>query len=206
MHKSSYQKMQAFRRRYLAEREREPLRILDVGSQDVNGSYRAIFDAPRWSYCGLDMAPGPNVDVVLRAPYRWSALASDSFDVVVSGQALEHVEFFWITILEMQRVLRAEGLLCLIVPSAGYEHRYPVDCWRFYPDGLRALARWARLQVLEASTEWRPDGYGDGSEEWKDSLLVCRKERLPLASALRRRATDLVLLSALRDAVKRHRW
>ena len=49
MHKSSYQKMEAFRRRFLSGREAEPLRILDVGSQDVNGCYRPIFDAPAWT-------------------------------------------------------------------------------------------------------------------------------------------------------------
>jgi cephalosporin hydroxylase len=80
-----------------------------------------------------------------------------------------------------------------------------VDCWRYYRDGFSALARWARLQLLEVSTEWEPAAYGDGSEAWKDTVMVCAKPRLPIAASLRRRATDLVLLTALRDAVKRHR-
>ena len=205
MHKSSFEKMTAFRQKFLAGREAEPLRVLDVGSQDVNGTYRAIFEVPTWRYDGLDMAPGPNVDIVLPSPYDWRKLEDGSYDVVVSGQALEHVEFFWITVLEMARVLREGGLCCVIAPSGGPEHRYPVDCWRYYPDGFRALARWARLDVLDVRTDWEPSVRGDGSEDWKDTMIVCSKPRLPLAASLRRRATDLLLNTVLRDALKRHR-
>lgn len=205
MHKSSYQKMEAFRRRYLAGREDESLRILDVGSQDVNGTYKPIFDAPAWTYRGLDMAPGQNVDIVLSSPYRWREVPGASCDVVVSGQALEHVEYFWITALEMSRVLRPGGLLCLIAPSSGFEHRYPVDCWRFYPDGFRALAQWARLDVLDVFTEWEPVGYGDGSEAWRDTLMVCRRPRRSRGAELWRRAADSALLAVLRAALRKHR-
>lgn len=39
-------------------------------------------------------------------------------------------------------------------PSSGPEHRYPVDCWRFYPDGMRAFAKIARLHCIEVYTDW----------------------------------------------------
>ncbi len=35
--------------------------------------------------------------------------------------------------------------------------------------------------------------------------MVCSKPRLPFAASLRRRATDTLLLTVLRDALKRHR-
>jgi len=203
VHKSSYQKMEWFRRRYLGGREAEALRILDVGSQDVNGSYRPIFDGEAWTYHGLDMAPGPNVDIPLAGPYDWSRIPTSAYDVVVTGQALEHVEYFWITILEMARVLRPGGLLCAIAPSGGFEHRYPVDCWRYYPDGFRALARWALLDVLECSTEWEPAGYGDGSEAWKDTLLVATRRRRTAGRAFRHRLRQALLLMLLRRAARR---
>ncbi len=53
----------------------------------------------------------------------------------------EHTEFFWLTMREMKHALKPGGLCCIIAPSAGPEHQYPVDCWRVYPDGLRAAAR-----------------------------------------------------------------
>jgi SAM-dependent methyltransferase len=160
----------------LADRRGRPLLILDVGSMDVNGTYRQFFDDPAWTYTGVDMESGPGVDTVLPQPYDWSSLEDNRYDVVVSGQAFEHIEFPWVTILEVARVMRPNGLLCLIVPSGGEEHRYPVDCWRYYPDGIRALARWADLDVVRAETAWEPRGiYVDDSAQWADTVLVARK-------------------------------
>jgi SAM-dependent methyltransferase len=96
------------------------------------------------------MVPGPNVDIVEKNPYHWKDLATNSFDVVISGQAFEHTEFFWITMSEMVRVLKKDGLLCIIAPSEWGEHRYPVDCYRFLADGMVALARWTGINPLHA--------------------------------------------------------
>jgi SAM-dependent methyltransferase len=176
MHPSSFDKVADFVQKYLERRRQEPLVILDLGSQDFNGSYRPLFDRKPWRYLGVDMTVGKNVDIVLRNPYRWREIRAGSADVIVSGQTFEHTEFFWLTMREIARSLKAGGLVCIIAPSAGDEHRYPVDCWRVYPDGLRALARSARLEVLEAWTQWedRPQ-YDDESNKWHDSVLVARK-------------------------------
>ena len=120
------------------------------------------------------MTAGANVDAVLRTPYVWREVASSSADVVISGQAFEHIRYFWITMLEIARVLTTGGICCILAPSSGPEHRYPVDCWRFYPDGLTSLADFAQLETLEAITQW--DDLGDAESDcWHDSMLVCRK-------------------------------
>ena len=190
MHESSYLKMEEFRQRYMDRRETEDLHIYDLGSQDVNGSYRPLFSEQSWHYVGLDMAAGKNVDVVLQTPYAWKEIASQSADVVVSGQAFEHIQYFWITMLEVARVLKPGGICCILAPSSGPEHRYPLDCWRFYPDGMTSLAHFAQMEVLEVSTEWEDKGYMDGSDWWHDSMLVCRKPdngtRWNMKSALKR--------------------
>lgn len=175
MHQSSMEKMTLFRDRYLSARSRDVLQILDLGSQDVNGSYRPLFSEPTWQYVGLDMASGKNVDVVLRTPYVWKEIDSGSVDVIISGQAFEHIQYFWITMLEVARVLKPGGICCILAPSSGPEHRYPLDCWRFYPDGMGSLAHFAQMEVVEATTQWEDKGYADGSDWWHDSMLVCRK-------------------------------
>jgi len=168
-------KMSAFRDLYLSTKSHEPLRILDLGSQDVNGSYRSLFSRAPWHYVGIDMAAGNNVDIVLRTPYIWKEVGSESADVVISGQAFEHIQYFWITILEIARVLKPGGVCCILAPSGGQEHRYPMDCWRFYPDGMVSLADFVQMEVMEAVTQWQNLGYTDSSDVWHDTMLVCRK-------------------------------
>jgi SAM-dependent methyltransferase len=123
------------------------------------------------------MEAGPNVNKVLVNPYDWSSIATDSFDVVISGQVFEHVEFFWITMAEMTRVLKKDGLLCVVAPNGVREHRYPVDCYRFLTDGMVALARYVSLEVYHAHTNCKPK---HGKAGWimpdiPDAMLIARK-------------------------------
>lgn len=174
MHTSSMEHVQRLVEKYLTPDE--PLHAVDVGSYDVNGSYRQFFDIPGWRYTGVDLAAGPNVDVVLRSPYRLP-FQSFSVDVVVSGQAFEHVEFFWLTWMEMARVVRPGGYIFLLAPSRGPEHRYPQDCWRFYPDGYRALSKYVSMELLEVSTDWEPHPSPD-SGPWGDTVGVFKQRSL----------------------------
>ena len=185
MHESSLLHMTRFRDQFLLDKQHQHLKIADLGSYDVNGSYRSLFSEAAWFYQGLDVSAGPNVDIVLQDPYNWQALASNSIDVVISGQAFEHIEFFWLTALELSRVLKPGGLCCLIAPSGGPEHRYPVDCWRFYCDGMRALMRYTGLEVLDVYTNHKTDGWVDDSGLWQDSVVVARQTAKPFSRRCR---------------------
>ena len=145
--------------------------VADIGSMNVNGTYRDLF--PEYRYIGIDMEPGPGVDIVVNKPYRYP-LPSGSVDLVICGQVFEHVEFFWSAWLDMCRIVKRGGLIFLLAPSRGPEHRYPVDCWRFYPDGFRALAKWAGVELLEVSTDWAEDP-DPGSAPWGDTVGVFRR-------------------------------
>jgi hypothetical protein len=147
---------------------REALCVVDVGAADVNGSYRALFEPFSPRYIGVDLAPGPGVDVVLRDAYRLP-LPDASADVVLSGQMLEHCEYFWRAFEEMYRILHPDGYLFLIAPSAGPEHRYPVDCYRFYPDAFRTLAAMTQCRLVEV---WL-----DERGPWRDLVGVFAKHR-----------------------------
>lgn len=188
MHASSLQHMHDLAGRYL--HRGKPLRVVDIGSYDVNGSYRECFDDPAWTYTGVDLEAGPNVDVVLESPYDLP-FPSGSVDVLVSGQALEHMDFFWVSWLEMVRVVAPNGLIFLVAPSRGPEHRYPVDCWRFYADGFDALARWAWVEGLEITTDWDPIDGDPNSSQWGDTVGVFRvtpqtlRQRIGTAAILR---------------------
>ena len=118
-------------------------RILDVGSYDVNGTLRQVAP-PGAPYTGIDLTAGPGVDLVLEDPRRYP-FPADSFDLVVSTSCFEHDPMFWVSFLEMLRVLRPGGYIYVNAPSNGGYHGFPRDHWRFYPDAGLALQDWGRM-------------------------------------------------------------
>lgn len=123
--------------------------IVDIGAQDVNGSLRTVAP-PGNTYTGVDFAEGKGVDVILQDPYVFP-FPDGTFDVAVCSNCLEHSEFFWLTFMEILRILKPSGLLFITVPANAAVHRYPVDCWRFYPDSGMALQKWAHRNGVRAA-------------------------------------------------------
>lgn len=146
MHQSSKERMKEFRDKYLDKNK--PLKILDIGSLYVNDCYRPLF-SPGWEYYGADIKEGKNVDIVLKDGYMWN-IENESFDVVISGQVIEHVEDLKRWIVEFSRVVKKNGLICIIGPCSWPYHKAPVDCWRILPDGIRWLLEdIAKLKIKE---------------------------------------------------------
>lgn len=147
---------------------RSPLRVLEVGSADVSkGSYRTAFDRLHTEYVGVDLEDGPGVDLVLDGPGSLP-FPDASFDVVVCGQTFEHDPQFWRTFAEMARVVRGDGVVFVLVPSAGPVHRYPVDCYRFYPDAMQGLDGVGGMALVESwVSEFGP---------WHDHVGVFRPQ------------------------------
>jgi SAM-dependent methyltransferase len=162
--------------------------VVDIGSRTVAGSkatHRALLEGYRTTYTGLDPVAGPNVDVVMTKPYR-IPLKSESADIIFCGQVFEHVPFFWVTFLEMARVLKPGGLIFLTAPSRGHRHSPPTDCWRYYPDGMIALASFSGLAIRRAETDFPPTlpdnsrlDYGriDPEQYWGDTVGVFQKTK-----------------------------
>lgn len=145
--------MNGFFKKYLdANRE---YKIIDIGSCRVNPvqqTYRDLIKNPKWKYVGLDIQKGDNVDILAKSADDYG-IEKESYDVVISGQALEHVEDMNKFVLNMKYILKKQGVMCIIAPWTGRVHRHPVDCWRILPDGMRwLLEKVANLTVLSVST------------------------------------------------------
>lgn len=159
MHPEAFETMREFADSWVPKyfKEGQILEILDVGSMNLGGGcHRDLFTGH--VYTGLDIEVGNNVDVVVPNPYEWFELKDKLHDVVISGQAFEHIEFPWLTMGQIRYTLKPGGLCCITVPGAGPEHRYPVDCWRFLPDGMRALGKYVGFDVLDIQVQddsWR---------------------------------------------------
>lgn len=171
MHKNSHSKMKWFKNTYLSNSSK--LNILDVGSLDRQGNfnYSDIFNEKNWTYTGLDIQSGINVDIVVSDIYNWFEIEDNTYDVIISGQFFEHLEFFWITMSEIERVLKPGGYVCIIAPSAGSKHGGNIpNCYRFHEDGLKAMAKYVDFEVIHTSVDERKE-----ASPWNDACLVARK-------------------------------
>jgi SAM-dependent methyltransferase len=149
-----------------------PTKILEIGSWG-NSVIRNL--KPSISeYIGLDIQSGLNVDVVSTDRYKLP-FDNSTFDYVVSSSCFEHDECFWVTYLEIIRILKPGGLFYLNAPSNGPYHAYPGDCWRFYLDAGNALVNWAKhngyteTKLLEKFID-KPI-----KEVWEDYVCVFQK-------------------------------
>lgn len=107
--------------------------VLEVGSQDVNGSPREVLLQHKpGSYIGVDFAKGKGVDQVLDVAKLEETFGAERFDVVISTEMLEHAKDWRVAIQQMKAVLKEEGLLIVTTRSKGFPyHGYPHDYWRY---------------------------------------------------------------------------
>lgn len=192
MHPSALKNAKDFFDCYSASFKGKPVKVVEIGSQNVNGSIRDVCPA-EYEYLGLDFEKAPGVDLVLDDPYKLP-LQSESIDIVVSSSCFEHSELFWLVYLEAIRILKSDGIFYLNVPSNGIFHRYPVDCWRFYPDSGKALETWGRRNgyqnvLLESFTSEQMQ------MEWSDFVAIFLRDEIALQKYNRRLAENRVDIS-----------
>lgn len=124
-------------------------KVLEIGSLNINGTIKTLFE--NCDYLGIDVGPGPNVDLVceghkLDKPDQY-------FDVVCTTEALEHDMHIKQTILNSIRMLRKGGLY--FFTCAGYgrpEHGTPRTDAYSSPNTC-AIPEWANYyENVTAST------------------------------------------------------
>ncbi len=132
--------------------------IIDVGSYDVNGSFRQVLGPMQPAkYIGVDIAAGPGVDDVCSVEDVIKKYGKESFDVVVSTEMIEHVQNWRIAINNIKDLCKMGGLLYLTSRSKGFGyHGFPADHWRYELDDVRLIfANW-QIDVLVEE----PGNYG----------------------------------------------
>jgi hypothetical protein len=86
----------------------ENKKVLELGSRNINGSVREVFNNCEW--VGLDWCVGNDVDVVCKNhDYKGT---KDYFDVLISFSTFEH-DFYWIESIEHNLEFLKKGGLIL---------------------------------------------------------------------------------------------
>jgi len=81
-------------------------KVLDVGSLDINGNNRFLFKDCQ--HVGIDIGPGPNVDVVAVA-HEFPA-PDGTYDVIISTECFEHDMHYEKSIKNILRMLAQGGM------------------------------------------------------------------------------------------------
>jgi SAM-dependent methyltransferase len=114
-------------------------RILNVGSKNV----RIGRDCTN-----LDIAPGPDVDVVGDAHDLLGHFQRETFDTVILSAVLQYCAKPHVVIEQAARVLRPNGLIFVDAPFLQPYCPDGRDLWRFTEHGLRHLCE-PHFEVLE---------------------------------------------------------
>ena len=106
------------------ERFNNPATILEVGSQNINGSVRDLF-CSQGEYLGIDLGMAPDVDwtipgELIELPNAWA-------DIVISTECFEHCQDWVKVFINMMRISKPSGLVIVTCASIGRAAHGTVD-------------------------------------------------------------------------------
>jgi predicted SAM-dependent methyltransferase len=172
MHLTAIQNARNFYSKYCDDLSSSSI-VIDFGCGSLPAIMREIFGYSA-KYIGIDMEESPNVDIVCNN--RDTPFSNAYADIIISTSCFEHDDCFWMTFLEMCRILKSGGFIYINAPSAGPYHGCPGDSWRFYSDSWKSLAKWANehkypLELKESYIDTRDILDIDGNK-WNDSVGI----------------------------------
>lgn len=88
--------------------------VLDIGSLDINGNNRWLFS--NYTYVGVDVGPGKNVDVVSKGHEYTS---DQLFDIVISTECFEHDMYYPLTLENCANLTRPGGMFMFTCATTG---------------------------------------------------------------------------------------
>jgi SAM-dependent methyltransferase len=138
-------------------------KVLEVGSRDINGSVKDLINYKE--YIGLDLIDdNKSVDVVDDAeniPNHWS---SETFDLVICTETLEHVKDPPSIVRKMRNVLKKGGWMLITTPGTGHpEHDWPSDYYRFWENTYKDVFFDGFEEVVTKTLIWDSPGLVDNT-------------------------------------------
>lgn len=125
--------------------------VYEIGSLNINGSVRCLFDRSAGSYIGIDVVSGPDVDLVADgATYRPPMIPQ----TVVCCEVLEHTPDAEAVVRQAASVLAFGGLLILTCAGEGRAPHSAVDGGALRPGEFYRnipsdqLHQWARASGI----------------------------------------------------------
>jgi SAM-dependent methyltransferase len=122
------------------------IRVLEIGPDGYPSTYRKIIGGDDIEWETADIFHGDKITYLVKDGCTFP-IPDNTFDIVLSGQVIEHVKKPWIWMKEAARICKKGGKVITIAPVSWTYHEQPVDCWRIYPEGMRALYENSGLEI-----------------------------------------------------------
>jgi len=90
-------------------------RVLDVGSGDINGNNRFLFE--NCEYDGNDVIQANNVTIVSKT--KDLPFSNNTFDTIISTECFEHDPEYRESFIKIYNILKPDGLFCFTCASTG---------------------------------------------------------------------------------------
>jgi SAM-dependent methyltransferase len=132
--------------KYIAPRFTPGARVLEIGPDAFPSTFRQLVPQKDITWDTMDIYESPKLTYSKSSPYNFP-IPDNTYDFVFAAQVLEHVEKIWKWMPEVARVAKPGGIVCLINPVSWPYHEAPVDCWRIYPTGMKALCEDSGLDI-----------------------------------------------------------
>ncbi|MDF1551027.1 MAG: class I SAM-dependent methyltransferase, partial [Bacteroidales bacterium] len=137
-------------------------KVLEIGFSGISAYQKEIRKNFELDWFTLELVDSPNNKPLEQNHFQSTneysfPIAENYFDIVISGQVLEHVKKPWVWLNELKRIVKPGGHIITINPISWHYHEDPVDCWRIYPEGIKALSEECELDFefcLWESLEW----------------------------------------------------
>ena len=126
--------------------------VLEIGPDGFPSSFRKMLENETAQWDTLDIYESPQLTYAKTEENKFP-IPDNRYDVVLAGQVIEHVRRPWIWLKEVARVCKQGGHVVLICPVSWPYHAAPLDCFRIYPDGMKALLEDAGLETIKCQFE-----------------------------------------------------
>lgn len=140
-------------KKYALPHFKDGIKVLEIGPAGIPTVYQKIVNNNSITWHTIDFSSTIYINALsnqltftIENPYIFPVKEIE-YDIVLSGQVIEHVSKPWIWLRELKRITKNDGFIITINPVSWPYHEAPIDCWRIFPEGVAALADELDLEI-----------------------------------------------------------
>lgn len=121
--------------------------VLEIGPDRFPSSFQKVNKVAFEKWDSIDMYSSEKLTYQTTTDLSFP-IDNNIYDIVLAANVLEHVRKPWKWIKEVARVCKNDGIVICINPVSWPYHEAPVDCFRYYPEGMKSIFEEGGLEII----------------------------------------------------------